>query len=392
MSLIIKPFKMTPYYGVVVGLIALNIVGCTNSNVQQAPTPEISIQPSEAKESQKFDSLFSYSRHVILQTTDSSMIGKINKVLIDDNLIYIMSDNARISVFNDNGDYIKSFSHIGQGPGEYISLSDFDIKDSTIYLLGSNSIHKYSTDNSYEGSVSLRNSAIGLAITRNGIALNNGFGVGNSNTKDHYCYTFIPDDGEPYNEVEFNDALLGYAYTVNGQTCSFVRNGENILTMFPYSDTLYEVDIESGRLSARADIIMGSRNITPDSSKEEVKEILASDLPSVFYAIHSWKDKLMFSYICQGKGPATAMVSSGEVVLNGMIWKDTKGIPISFHTLNSTKETGEILSIVPSEVIVSIAERKDDLSQFPLLKEISANLTEESNPVLVFYHPKNVTE
>ena len=194
MSLIIKPFKTTPYYGIVVGLIALNIVGCTNSNVQQAPTPEISIQPSEAKESQKFDSMFSYSRHVILQTTDSSMIGKINKVLIDDNLIYIMSDNARIFVFNDNGDYIKSFSHIGQGPGEYISLSDFDIKDSTIYLLGSNSIHKYSTDNSYEGSVSLRNSAIGLAVTRNGIALNNGFGVGNSNTKDHYCYTFIPDD------------------------------------------------------------------------------------------------------------------------------------------------------------------------------------------------------
>ncbi|MDE6194915.1 MAG: 6-bladed beta-propeller [Muribaculaceae bacterium] len=374
------------------GILFFSISSCTDRKIKHEPIPEIEVPTSNTRISQQFDSLFSYSHHLILQTTDSSMIGIINKVLIEDDLLYVMSDQAKITVFSSNGDYVRSFSHIGQGPGEYASLSDFDVRDSIVYLLAGNSIHKYSTSNVYTGSVSLRNSALGLAVLRNGIALNNGFGTGNSNTKEHFCYSFIPNDGEVYNDVEFNDELLGHVYIVNGQASSFVRNGESIMTMFPYNETLYDVDIESGRLSPRVEIVMKGRNLTPDSTPEEVKETLASDLPALFYALHSCNENLMFSYICKGKGPSTALVSSRDVIMNGPIGIDSNSLPVSLFTLNSTKQTEEILSIVPSEVIANIAEKKDDPSQYPVLVDIAANLTEDSNPVLVFYHPKNVTE
>lgn len=374
------------------GILFFSITSCSENKIKLETIPEIDVPASNTRISQQFDSLFSYSRHLILQAKDSSMIGRINKVLIDDDLLYVMSDQAKITVFSDNGDYVRSFFHIGQGPGEYVSLYDFDVKDSIVYLLAGNSILKYSTSDVYKGSVSLRNSALGLAVLRNGIALNNGFGVGNSNTKDHYCYSFIPNDGEVYNDVEFNDELLGHVYIVNGQASSFVRNGESIMTMFPYNETLYDVDIESGRLSPRVEVAMTGRNLTPDSTPEEVKETLASDLPALFYALHSWNGNLIFSYICKGKGPSTALVSSGDVIMNGTIGMDFNSIPVSLFTLNSTKETEEILSIVPSEVIANIAERNGDPSVYPVLMDIADNLTEDSNPVLIFYQPKNVNE
>ena len=77
-----------------------------------------------------------------------------------------------------SGAYIRDYSHLGHGHGEYISLSDFDIHDDFLYLLSDNKILIYDKQNNYSGTIDLPNAAQGLCVMDSGIALNNEFGYG----------------------------------------------------------------------------------------------------------------------------------------------------------------------------------------------------------------------
>jgi len=77
-------------------------------------------------------------RFVPLETTDDCLIGVADKVLIRNNRIYIadFSRAMALFVFDMNGKFLFKISRRGQGPGEYISINDFDIQDNQdIFLL-----------------------------------------------------------------------------------------------------------------------------------------------------------------------------------------------------------------------------------------------------------------
>ncbi len=68
-------------------------------------------------------------KHVPLETSDSSLIGKINSIRMTDSLIFI-GDHKRtksIFVFNKQGKYIKKLHKVGKGPGEYNRIDRFSI-------------------------------------------------------------------------------------------------------------------------------------------------------------------------------------------------------------------------------------------------------------------------
>jgi len=68
-------------------------------------------------------------KYVTLETSRDCLIGTINKILIRNNRIYVSDFNQARSlfVFDLDGKYLFKISKIGKGPGEYISLHDFDI-------------------------------------------------------------------------------------------------------------------------------------------------------------------------------------------------------------------------------------------------------------------------
>lgn len=74
-----------------------------------------------------------------LEFNDSCIIGKIKKLEIFDNKIYILDGQNRrhLYVFNMQGKFLRTIGHLGKGPKEHQDLTDFDIdreKDVVIIL------------------------------------------------------------------------------------------------------------------------------------------------------------------------------------------------------------------------------------------------------------------
>lgn len=73
---------------------------------------------------------------VHLETTDECLLGEIKKVLVDDNNFYLVDKLGHsVYIFNKSGGYISKISRYGEGPNEYIELTDFDVRKGLVYVL-----------------------------------------------------------------------------------------------------------------------------------------------------------------------------------------------------------------------------------------------------------------
>ena len=68
-------------------------------------------------------------QYIPLETTDQSLIGETNKVLYRNGLFYVMdtSKSKTIFTFDDKGNFRSSIAKSGNGPGEYVELTDMDV-------------------------------------------------------------------------------------------------------------------------------------------------------------------------------------------------------------------------------------------------------------------------
>ncbi|MDR2910079.1 MAG: 6-bladed beta-propeller [Bacteroidales bacterium] len=84
--------------------------------------------------------------------SSESFIGQIDKIVITENHIAIMDVRyKKLNLYNTNGEYLTGIGGAGNGPHEYIGLSDFQIHNDTVYLLDNrkSKIMAYSTDNQF---------------------------------------------------------------------------------------------------------------------------------------------------------------------------------------------------------------------------------------------------
>jgi hypothetical protein len=83
--------------------------------------------------------LFKKVTPIPLETTDESLIGYINEVQVFDGKIFVLDKSYAYGVFmfDMDGKFIRKFGRTGQGPGEYLYLTDFTIDEinKEIYLL-----------------------------------------------------------------------------------------------------------------------------------------------------------------------------------------------------------------------------------------------------------------
>ncbi|MDL2245905.1 6-bladed beta-propeller [Parabacteroides sp. OttesenSCG-928-J18] len=125
----------------------LLIVGITSCHSPNAHTEKsiLSIDINQQDElSSMLDSHYTYT---ILETCDESLINEITKIELTKDRIYILDARSRaIVIFDKNGKFINRIHKIGQGPGEYASLTDIAIANSHIYILARDRIIVYSED------------------------------------------------------------------------------------------------------------------------------------------------------------------------------------------------------------------------------------------------------
>lgn len=120
-------------------IVFLLIISCRNEKEKlnekgKQTVEEIDIRQLPVK------NLFSYKRpidncrFVALETTDESLIREIDKVRVENDLIFVKDDNDNLFVFNMSGKFLNKIGSIGQGGEELISFVDFYVNKNSGYV------------------------------------------------------------------------------------------------------------------------------------------------------------------------------------------------------------------------------------------------------------------
>lgn len=106
-------------------------ISCENDNIHQNL---VSID-TKTRKTIVFSEIFNDYEFVKLETTDSSLIGYIDKLVVTDKHLFVSSRKS-IFIFDINGKFNTRINKYGKGSGEYLSLTDFIVdKDGNINIL-----------------------------------------------------------------------------------------------------------------------------------------------------------------------------------------------------------------------------------------------------------------
>jgi|AGTN01.2.fsa_nt_gi hypothetical protein len=103
----------------------------------------------EGKVTHNIDDLFGKAaQYTFLETSSESLIGKIGKIVKRNSCFFILSEDKQILQFNDEGKFISILDKLGNGPGEYTMITDFNIytnneNETEIWLSDFSKLRKY---------------------------------------------------------------------------------------------------------------------------------------------------------------------------------------------------------------------------------------------------------
>lgn len=78
-----------------------------------------------------------------LETTDSCLIGRIDRIVYINDMYYVLSDNIVIHIFNWEGIFVSKLDKVGRVPDEYQKIRDFAVFGDNIWIYD-NVTHKLS--------------------------------------------------------------------------------------------------------------------------------------------------------------------------------------------------------------------------------------------------------
>lgn len=125
---------MKPLYLCIVSIL---LCTCCKKAPVQNPVPTITIQSDRNTHDLDISSIVDDSLEIIkLETTDSCLIGFINKILFSKDYIFVSDQgiSQKIYMFDRNGNFIRTISNKGNGPKEYSIIGDIAISGDSMYI------------------------------------------------------------------------------------------------------------------------------------------------------------------------------------------------------------------------------------------------------------------
>lgn len=83
------------------------------------------------------DFISSYDGCLVLDTPEDGLLEAVSKIRIENDTLYVLDEPRRAIHFFDyrTGIWLGKIAKTGRGPGEYLDLWDFDVRNSRIYVL-----------------------------------------------------------------------------------------------------------------------------------------------------------------------------------------------------------------------------------------------------------------
>lgn len=188
----------------------------------------------------ELEELTSVIKEVPLETTDSSLIADINKLIYDGNNFYIVS-TGKCFIFDSKGKFINRFGHKGDDPEGYTSIEQVLYTPERLMIFDSSSrkILRYNNDGIYQNQIKAPDKFKAISILKSG----NYIGY-NPNETGHVTMHFglFDTNGNLNDSVPYRYSFESKVITVLYNEGSFF-NGNNQLNFKEIlSDTIFMVN------------------------------------------------------------------------------------------------------------------------------------------------------
>jgi hypothetical protein len=129
-------------------IVSLILTCCDNGTSKILDfVPTLVVTDAGTSHNIKLSEIYKDFEYIPLETNEECIIGQPTKIILYDNKFYILDPRKAkaIFVFSSDGRFIRKFSKMGRGPGEFARLEDFCIEPGTnnIVILDDNIFLKY---------------------------------------------------------------------------------------------------------------------------------------------------------------------------------------------------------------------------------------------------------
>lgn len=328
---------------------------------------------------------------LFLPTTDSLVIGEINRIRYTGDYIYL-SDNSTVYKFTSLGDFVAKLSKHGAGNGEYLNITDFQIDDiGNVWILSRTmqALLLYSWDNCLLRKISIDGLwAQSFTLIGNEMLLYTG---NEPNDKGKQLHLLDIEKGKVVDAFKDIDPDQSKYLFVKGMN-NFKKESVNECSFIQlFDDTVYHFTKDS--LLSYLYFNWGDHNVPKSFYEEKHEDIM--DFFQKFHAkgIYAYginmfietADSYWVSYYYQKKCYCAVVAKNGvgQYVFSGFYLDKYENYPVDLENVSMFVQDDGTL-IVPIE----IAEMKDFLlSSGKICGEVD-NLSDDSNPALLFISTK----
>ncbi len=396
-------------------VFTLNILSCTEkSNLKNPLISNIYVNLDKV-EIIKYSSVYNDIRYVKLETTDSNLLGFVNKICVSDTRLYMLSPSPinTISVFEMDGRFLYQIKRIGKGPGEYTDLQDIQVNE-FIWLLDhyNKKLIKYSLDGEFLNEILIKIWADRFEF------LNKDTIIFFSNNRYNEIQNKICNYQLLFMDVTSQE-IIDFSLPFNRNfEAIYVRDYSNFsiynhLISFnhSYNDTIFSINNKM-KVSPRYHINFGKYKIPDEVFKKKYQnakdfsmKIVRSDyvyrfgnnfreLKNVMFFCFVHKMKLHHLLISKKTGNIRCF---NNYISDIEGYSISKTLDIEFQPLAVTKSEMVFL-IEPQTFISTINEQKKMFDEIkwqnfkesnPYIIDLFENTTSMDNPILAFYEIKD---
>lgn len=372
---------------------SLHVDSATILDVNIDSIKSINLNPFLKKTSFNFGALVKKISLIPLETKKESLIDDIYKILVTDSTIYIMDDfNGRgIIVFNKNGKFIRRIPN-GQGPGELVRLYDiaFDYEKNELIAYQNSFLLFFSPTGEFLRQERLPFGFYNFTVIPNGYIFKTLDRQGNEHLGDFQDYTLLITDktfkinsvGLPFSPIE--NVIHEYDYVMNNSKCVSITQA--------YTDTVYQYVDTLGQFRAKFSLVYGDKKLPKQylhsKTYAEFDDVIRNN-DYYFYNGRYLETNTHNVFFLENYNIGRTVIfrnkQSGNLIggINAL-YNNNEIPPIAFPI--SAFKNALIASYLPSKND-SFIEMSSIISDMD--KKKIKGLTEDDNPVLVFYELKN---
>lgn len=113
------------------------LIGCVQKELHLATVKEIKLDLAATENKLNLSEIVDSIRYVPLETTDLSIFGSVDKLIVTDKGEYLIADKeitSALYLFDADGRFLKKIGNKGEGPEEYIGLEDVTYYNRNIFI------------------------------------------------------------------------------------------------------------------------------------------------------------------------------------------------------------------------------------------------------------------